>query len=319
MKKILLRSLVTSLVIVLAVIYLVKRPAFIWGEPGALAQQASAERLQQHVRYLSEQLPARHYLDLAGLNRAADYVADQWQAVGLPVSRQTYEVDGVMYQNIITRIGPAVGERIIIGAHYDAFDDLPGADDNASGVAGLLELGRLLQADPPPVAVELVAYSLEEPPFFASQNMGSARHAAAIEEPVRLMISLEMIGYFSTAPDSQHYPLAALSWLYPTTGDFIAVVDQLWSHEAAAVKQAFNQHTPLEAYSIHAPAALVGVDFSDHRNYWAREIPAVMITDTAFYRNQNYHTAEDTWDKLDYQKMAQVVDGVQALLHHELD
>jgi len=149
MKKILLRSLLTSLVIVLAVIYLVKRPAFVWGEPGVLAQQASAERLQQHVRYLSEQLPTRHYQDLAGLNRAADYVATQWQAAGLPVSRQTYEVDGVMYQNIITRIGPVAGERIIIGAHYDAFDDLPGADDNRGnlvmGATG--ELRELTDAD----------------------------------------------------------------------------------------------------------------------------------------------------------------------------
>ena len=319
MKKILLRSLLTCLVIILAVIYLVQRPALVWGEAGALVQQASAERLQQHVRYLSEQLSSRHYQDLHGLNQAADYVAAQWQALGLPVSRQTFEVEGVTYQNIITHIGPETGQWVIIGAHYDAFDELPGADDNASGVAGLLELARLLQANPPPVPVELVAFTLEEPPFFASQNMGSAQHAGALDKPVRLMISLEMIGYFSSEPDTQHYPLAALSWLYPSTGDFIAVVDQLWSHQAAAVKKAFNQHTPLEAYSIHAPAALVGVDFSDHRNYWAQDIPAVMITDTAFYRNQHYHTAEDTWDKLDYQKMGQVVDGVQALLHHELD
>jgi Zn-dependent M28 family amino/carboxypeptidase len=319
MKKSLIRiSLMTSLLLLVA-IYLVKRPTIVWSDAQSANPQAVASELRQHVRYLSEQLPSRSYAELNSLNQAAHYIERVWQSHGLEVSRQSYQVDGVFYHNLIARLGPADGELLVIGAHYDAFDDLPGADDNASGVAGLLELGRLLAENPPPVAVELVAYSLEEPPHFATENMGSARHAAAVQQPVRLMIALEMIGYFSDQPGSQRYPLAALGWLYPDTGDFIAVVDQLFSTQAQQLKAVLNQYTTLPAYSINAPAGLVGVDFSDHRNYWARGIPAVMITDTAFYRNQNYHTPEDTWHKLDYARMAQVIDGVVAFVHLGLD
>jgi Zn-dependent M28 family amino/carboxypeptidase len=193
---------------------------------------------------------------------------------------------------------------------------LPGADDNASGVAGLIELARLLGAQPPPVRVELVAFSLEEPPYFGSTGMGSSVHAESLRKQnirVKAMFSLEMIGYFSDAPNSQHFPAAVLSALYPSTGNFISVVGRVsdWSL-VRRTKAAMRNASPLPVYSINAPTFIPGVDFSDQKNYWHAGYSAVMITDTAFYRNRNYHTALDTEEKLDYKRMAMVVEGVYA-------
>ncbi len=220
---------------------------------------------------------------------------------------------------------PADGSLIIIGAHYDSAtsyenDQLiytPGADDNASGVAGLLELARLLQQQAPKTGVQLVAYASEEPPFFRSDEMGSAVHAASLERPVKLMIALEMIGYYDSASGSQDYPYSVMSWLYPDRGDFIAVVGRMQDISAVRqVKSALLSATELPVYSINAPGFIPGIDFSDHLNYWQQDIPAVMITDTAFYRNKQYHQSGDTADRLNYQKMAQVIDGVISLLHN---
>ncbi len=123
-----------------------------------------------------------------------------------------------------------------------------------------------------------------------------------------------MIGYFNDEVDSQDYPLSALAWIYPDTGHFITVVDELFSSAGANLKNTFNQQGLIEAYSINAPTTIPGIDFSDHRSYWALNIPAVMVTDTAFYRNKNYHTVNDTFETLDYQRMSYVVTGVFAHL-----
>lgn len=212
---------------------------------------------------------------------------------------------------MIAKFGPDSGAVIIVGAHYDTYANLPGADDNASGVAGLLELAKLLSTATLPTQVHLVAYTLEEPPYFATQHMGSYVHAASLQElDVKLMISLEMIGYFSEEENSQRYPINAMKLLYPSKGNFIAIVDEITGQRGAELKAAINKYTGLPAHSINAPRAMRGIDFSDHRNYWAFGIPAVMVTDTAFYRNDAYHTAEDTHDRLNYELMAEVVYGV---------
>ncbi len=238
---------------------------------------------------------------------------------------QDVPITGGPYKNIVADYGPADGSLIIIGAHYDSAtsyenDQLiytPGADDNASGVAGLLELARLLQQQAPKTGVQLVAYASEEPPFFRSDEMGSAVHAASLERPVKLMIALEMIGYYDSASGSQDYPYSVMSWLYPDRGDFIAVVGRMQDISAVRqVKSALLSATELPVYSINAPGFIPGIDFSDHLNYWQQDIPAIMITDTAFYRNKQYHQSGDTADRLNYQKMAQVIDGVISLLHN---
>lgn len=276
-----------------------------------------ATQLEKHVRYLSEDLHPRNHEHLENLEKAATYIQHSFEASGAQVSAQEVLVEGTPYRNVIARFGPSTGPVLVIGAHYDSHDHTPGADDNASGVAGLLELAHLLGRSPPPRAVELVAYTLEEFPHFRTENMGSAWHARsmrAANRDVELMLSLEMIGYFSDEPGSQRFPFPVFAWLYPDRGNFIGLVGQLENFGLMRkVKAAMAGATPLPVRSVNAPPTLEGVDFSDHRNYWKEGMPAIMVTDTAFLRNTNYHRAEDTFEKLDYGRMAKVVQGVFAL------
>jgi hypothetical protein len=273
-------------------------------------------RLEAHVRKLSVELGPRDESHIENLDRVAAYIKSEFSQTTTLVSEQPYRVQGKSYRNVIAQFGPESSDRIIVGAHYDTAGPLPGADDNASGIAGLIELARLLGAQSPPLRVELVAFTLEEPPYFRTTGMGSSVHAESLRKQnvrVRAMLSLEMIGYFSDAPNSQHFPAGMLSPFYPSTGNFIAVVGRLgdWSL-ARRTKAAMRNASPLPVYSINAPGFVPGVDFSDQLNYWHAGYDAVMITDGAFYRNPNYHTAQDTPEKLDYKRMAMVVEGVYA-------
>jgi Zn-dependent M28 family amino/carboxypeptidase len=278
----------------------------------------SLERLRAHVRMLADDLVPRDFAHPANLDRAAAYIREEFTRAGGDAWEQPYEAGRSTYRNVAAAFGPDTRERIVIGAHYDAAGPYPAADDNASGVAGLIELAHLLGRDPPPGRVELVAYPLEEPPFYRTPLMGSAVHAASLKRQgvrVRVMMSLEMIGYFTDAPGSQKLPLAALRPFYPSRGNFIAVVGKLGQALLVRrIKRAMRSATPLAVHSINAPRWVPGVDFSDHVNYWDAGYPAVMITDTAFYRNPHYHTAHDTADTLDYARMAQVVQGVHAAI-----
>ncbi len=270
--------------------------------------------MEADVRMLSETLLPRSAAEPENLKKVADFIAGQFRAAGHEARLEPFEVEGATYFNVVANLGPAGGERLVIGAHYDAYSQLPGADDNASGVAGLLEVARLLENRPLSQPVEMVAYCLEEPPHYATENMGSARHVRRLKEegtPVKLMICLEMIGYYTDEKDSQGFPVPLLRLFYPSRGNFIAVVGK-WGQwgPVRKVKRAMKGATELPVYSINAPAKLPGIDFSDHRNYWAAGIPAVMITDTAFYRNENYHQPTDTWDTLDYPRMAQCAAAV---------
>jgi Zn-dependent M28 family amino/carboxypeptidase len=291
-------------------------------QPGvrAIASPAvdiDAAALERHVRMLSATFHPRSHEHTANLDAAANYVLAEFKAAGAGTDVQIFDVAGRPYRNVIARFGPATGPLLVIGAHYDSCCDTPGADDNASGVAGLLELARALAATPPAHAVELVAYTLEEPPYFRTDDMGSFRHAQALSQQgreVRLMLSLEMIGFFRDTPDSQRYPVGALKLLYPNEGNFIALVGGYKDFGAMRrVKGLFKGASTLPATSINAPSLVQGVDFSDHGSYWRFEMPAIMVTDTAFLRNPNYHGAGDTADTLDYARMAQVVRGVYAV------
>jgi Zn-dependent M28 family amino/carboxypeptidase len=273
-------------------------------------------RLEAHVRKLSIELSPRDVGHPENLDAAAAYIAQQLRQTGAAVSEQPYRVEDNSYRNVIAHFGPDTSERIVVGAHYDAAGPLPGADDNASGVAGLLELARLFASQPPQMRVDLVAFSTEEPPYFRTTGMGSSVHATSLRmnnANVRAMLSLEMIGYYSDAHGSQHFPVGLLGALYPSTGNFIAVVGRLSDGLLVRqVKSAMTGAAPLPVYSINAPSFVPGVDFSDQLNYWHAGYRAVMITDTAFYRNRNYHTTHDTAEKLDYKRMAMVVEGVYA-------
>jgi Zn-dependent M28 family amino/carboxypeptidase len=284
--------------------------------PSAAVPPVQPARLAAHVRMLSETFVPRNEAHPENLDRAAAYIRKVFETEGGRVEEQPFQVGGRTYRNVIAHFGPETRERIVVGAHYDAAGPLPGADDNASGVAGLLELARLLGKSAPPAHVELVAFTLEEPPYFAGPMMGSALHASSLKKKgikVRAMISLEMIGYFTDEPGSQEYPHPSLKLLYPSTGNFIAVVGRIGQGSLAGrIRKRMRRATPLPVHSLNAPSWLPGVDFSDHRSYWDEGWAAVMITDTAFYRNDNYHTAADTAGTLDYGRMAMVVQGVHA-------
>lgn len=282
--------------------------------PHAVIDVAALER---HVRKLSIDLHPRSYEHATNLAAAADYVLTELRAAGAQPEVQTYEVDGRIYGNVIARFGPGSGPVVVIGAHYDTCDDTPGADDNASGIAGLIELARALSATPPRKSVELVAFTLEEPPVFRTTNMGSFRHAQSLADQrrdVRLMLSLEMIGFFRDTAGSQRYPLSALKLVYPDEGNFIALVGPYRDFGITRrVKGLFMGASTLPVASINAPSFVQGVDFSDHASYWHFGKPALMVTDTAFLRNSNYHQTTDTAETLDYDRMAKVVRGVYAV------
>ena len=278
----------------------------------------AATKLEGHVRTIAEKMFPRDARHPQNLDRVAAYIRQGFESAGGAVSEQLFEVKRTTYRNVIARFGPETGERIVVGAHYDAAGEHPGSDDNASGVAGLIELAHLLGRAPLTMPVELVAYSLEEPPYFASEEMGSAVHARSLRQQnaaVRVMLSLEMIGYFSDAPGSQSFPSLLLKLFYPSRGNFVAVVGKLGQGGVVRrVKRAMRSASVLPVYSINAPGFVPGVDYSDHLNYWQAGYDAVMITDTAFYRNARYHTSADTPDTLDYTRCAMVVQGVYAAI-----
>jgi Zn-dependent M28 family amino/carboxypeptidase len=275
--------------------------------------RVNPETLRTHVEVLSKRFVPRDDDHPENLDKAAQYIATELRSTSARVSDQEFTVDSAAYKNVIAEYGPESPDIIVVGAHYDTAGDQPGADDNASGVAGLLELGRLLSRVTLRSKIFLVAYALEEPPHFRTENMGSAVHAKSLRErgvSVKLMISLEMIGYFSDIENSQSFPIGLLRLFYPSRGNFILVVDKVFSNHARQVKKWMSAASDLPVYSINAPGIIPGVDFSDHLSFWNQGYPAVMVTDTAFYRNNAYHSRMDTADRLDYGKMAKVVNGI---------
>jgi hypothetical protein len=283
--------------------------------PGA--PKADPKRLEADVRHLAASNPSRAYHNVASLNAAADHIEAEFRKTGCSPERQTFSVGGDDYHNIICSFGPSDAPRVVIGAHYDvAEEDNPGADDNASAVAGVLELARMLSEHRHELVhrLDLVAYSLEEPPNFQSDTMGSYVHARSLADAraeIKIMISVEMIGYFSDEPGSQTFPLPLLNLFFPDKGNFIGVVGRSFDRSLVArVKRLMRVSDALAVHSINAPALVPGVDLSDHWAFWQHGLPAVMITDTAFLRNPNYHMASDTADTLDYRRMALTVDGL---------
>ena len=320
MKRFLLVFICVILLAAIVTWYAITQPLFGSDETGnspvPLVVKDLADDLQRHVKKLSVDLVPRDYRSVATLDEAGEYIRAELAKSNGEVSLQAFNVKGQRYYNIIAAFGPLTAERIVIGAHYNSYEKLPGADDNASGVAGLIALADMLKNATLKHRVELVAYTLEEPPYFRTENMGSYVHAhrlAAERASVKLMISLECIGYFTDAPSTQDFPVPGLGMMYPTAGNFIAIVGRYQDRAyARAVKRAMSGATKLPAHSISAPAFVQGIDFSDQLNYWAEGFPALMITDTAFFRNKAYHTKDDTFDRLDYQRMADVVRGAYA-------
>jgi Zn-dependent M28 family amino/carboxypeptidase len=283
--------------------------------------QAREPMLISTVKYLAEKIGERSYRDIKKLNKTAGFIEKTLLSYGLAVKRQTFVYEGNTYYNIIAEIkgaDPAKDGILIIGAHYDTAVGTPGADDNASGVAGLLELAWLTAIQPPERTTRFVAFCLEEPPAYGTEHMGSYVYAKSVkDEGVKVlgMISLEMIGYFCEEEDCQEYPLTFLKWFFPKKGNYISFIGDLSSRALTRqVKNSFSKVANLPAESLNTFSSVSGVDFSDHRNFWMFGYKAFMITDTSFYRNPNYHEMEDTPEKLDYKRMSNLITGLHKVI-----
>jgi Zn-dependent M28 family amino/carboxypeptidase len=284
------------------------------------AAEPLAERLHAHVARLAREIGERNVWRPVALHAAADYIRDEWRRQGHTVSAQGYTANEVASENLEITLGgrACAAQIIVVGAHYDSVRGSPGANDNASGVAALLEVGRMLKGADLRRSVRLVAFVNEEPPFFDWGEMGSelyARSARRRGDDIRLMISLEMLGAYSDRPGSQSYP-PLLGWFYPERANFIAFVSNLASRQVLRrMVAAFRAASAFPAESLAAPAIVPGVSWSDQRSFWREGYPAIMVTDTAFYRYPHYHSAQDTPEKIDYTRMAQVVQGLaQAIM-----
>jgi len=273
--------------------------------------------MRRWIEYLAGDIGPRPYSRPEVLKEVSGSLEEAFATLGYSVERQPLSYKGHTYYNITGF--PAESSHasqdpiLVVGAHYDTVAFTPGADDNASGIAGLIELARIL-ADRPPLGLRLVAFCLEEPPAFRTRNMGSYKYAKSLRKnriSVRGMICLEMIGFFSDKPGSQAFPLFFMDRIYPDAGNFIALAGNMRSRTwTLEVKKHFASGTSLPVESINAPAIVIGVDFSDHWSFNKFRYPAVMVTDTAFYRNPNYHRVTDTPETLDYVRAAKVVDGL---------
>jgi len=289
----------------------------VWTNHPRSAATVEPKRLEEHVRFLSEQCHPRHYLAHENQVKALAYIEAKLREAGGRVERQAFPTSSGTFENVVAHFGLETGSRYVVGAHFDSCGPQPGADDNASGVAGLLELAALLGKEKSlPAHFELVAYNLEEPPFFAGPQMGSAVHAKKLKDAkaeVALMLSLEMIGFFRDERGSQSYPMPLLGLLYPSRANFITIVGKLGQRSIVGrFKSACVGTADIPVVSLAAPSFVPAIDFSDHRNYWEAGWPALMITDTSFLRNPHYHKSTDTADTLDYRRMAEVVRIVHA-------
>ena len=274
------------------------------------------ERLRTHVRVLATDIGERNLPHLDRLERARDYVAEQFRLGGHAPSLQSYSHRGETFHNVEAVLDGSASpnESIVVGAHYDSVEGSPGANDNASGVATLLELARSLANRPQPMTVRFVAFANEEPPYFnTGEGMGSVEYVKRLDDPgrrVRAMLSLETVGYYDERPGSQRYP-TLVGLFYPDRGDFIGFVGNWGSRRVLrTVLDTFRAATTLPSEGATLPAFVPGVAWSDHRSFWDAGVPAVMVTDTAPFRDPYYHTPRDTPERLDYDRMARLVTGL---------
>ena len=278
--------------------------------------KANTNRMYQDVLFLTELRPFRNYLNLESLDKVIQYLHQQIDPLGFDCEEQTWEADGNMYTNLIYTYQPEKTKRLIIGAHYDVCGDQPGADDNGSAVAGLLETIRLVHENELTLdyGIDFVFYCLEEPPFYATELMGSYIHAESVahnKDNIIGMVCYEMIGYFSDEPKSQGFPVPVLELLYPSVGNYIMTVGiPDYTDFNKKVFEGMKADSEIDVYHFEHELGRSLAGMSDQRSYWIFDIPALMINDTSFLRNPNYHEMSDDIDTLNFDKMAQVIDSM---------
>ncbi len=302
------------------------------GTPPALIQTEVElkERLQAHIQILASQPEGRNNFEGHRLDIAKNYIIKQFQDYGYVPTRQAYQIkEGMLvagldididmesqYSNVITeKVGTSKpAEIIVIGAHYDTVLGSPGANDNGSGVAALLEIARWLKTQQFARTVRCVAFPNEEAPFHSTSAMGSfvyAKQTSELQENIIGMLALETLGYYSQNEGSQHYP-QPFQYFYPDKGNFVAFVGNLSSRSLVRTTvNAFREHATIPSEGVAAPAFIPGVSWSDHWAFWQYDYPAIMVTDTAPFRYPHYHLSSDTADKINYDALTRVVLGLE--------
>lgn len=281
-------------------------------------EHETARNLRRHVEELAG-LGPRSTRRPEALARAADYIEQQLRGFGYTTRDLSFRSDGLDVRNIDAerRGGARAGDIVVLGGHYDTVDSSPGANDNGSGIAALLELARLYASASPTVTLRFAAFVNEEPPFFMTEEMGSlvyARACRARGDRIVAMYALETIGYYTDDPSTQEYP-EPFHLLFPSVGNFIAMVANFRSATLLAhTIGAFRRRSSLPALGAPAPESVPGVSWSDHWSFWEQGYPAVMLTDTAPFRYPHYHAPTDTPDKLDYARMAALVRGMTSVI-----
>jgi len=283
------------------------------------AEQAGSDRMKHDVMYLAGTVGERNTSTPEALAKAEEHIFRRFTELGYGITLDTYPAGGKAVSNISAiKSGHTKPEEIIvIGAHYDSAPGTPGADDNASGVAVLLELARHFKDYKPECTIHFTAFVNEEPPYFQTDLMGSHVYALgcrARNEKITGMLCLESLGCFSSMPHSQLYP-PPLERLYPDKADFIAFCSNIASYPLLRrCIKCFRATTQFPSEGLVAPEKFASIGWSDHWAFWQAGYPAIMITDTAFFRNARYHLRTDTPDSLDFGRMARVTEGLKAVI-----
>ena len=309
---------------VLAILYMTRMPDQSYSgsfDPLSQKELVIRDQLNVHVSVLAGRIGQRNLQHYQGLQAAAEYIKESFEQMGYPVREQAFEAGGKTVKNLEVELpGKSSPEEIVLfGAHYDSVLGSPGANDNASGVGALLALARLIRQEQFVRTVRFVAFVNEEPPHYRTGDMGSrvyARESARKGERIIAMLSLETIGYYSDAVESQAYPFP-FGFFYPNTADFVTFVGNLTSRDLVRGSvAAFRKNTRFPCEGVAAPALVPGVGWSDHWSFWKEGYSAMMVTDTAFYRYEQYHTGRDTPEIIDYDRLARVVTGLAHVLRH---
>lgn len=276
------------------------------------------DNLKLHVYKLSHEIGKRDIVNYWNLEKAKIYICEQFESYGYKVRFEHYVVNGREISNIIAVKGgvKCPSEIVVLGAHYDSYCG-PGADDNASGVAGLLELARLFKDQATDRTIKFIAFDSEEKPHFGTESMGSRVYAKGAKESnknITAVVIFDSIGYYSAEPRSQKYP-PVLKHFYPHTGNFVKVVSDFNSYALAKeVIKHFKKHSDFPMRSVTGFRFIYGINLSDHGSFWKEGYKAIHVTDTAVFRNPTYHKEDDTWDTLDYGSMSEVVKGFYFVL-----
>ena len=294
----------------------IRRTSSTTGKPPEPHRPELTHNLYRHVEVLSREIGSRSLQEYGKMKQAQTYIETFLREAGIFYEIQDYKVNGKSYGNVVVTLPGKKNppQTIVVGAHYDTIPNTPGADDNASAVSLLLEMCRSLRDYAPDNTIKLVFFTLEEPPVFDTRNMGSyvfAKDAKKRNEDIKLMICLEMIGYYNNREKGQEFPLPLMNLFYPTTPDFVLVIGDIASKSLTVLTgDKIRQASGLQVKTLTVPRFFPGIKLSDHSSFWKNGYRAIMITDTGFYRNPNYHNSKDTIDTLDFDKITALYEGM---------